>query len=606
MSKGFGLQEYKRVTMTQPQDASREVAIKDSVEGNQAEEKLLAEMTRQKLEINDSTPSQSHVVLDDSRLEQMIQGAITVAVETVSKQKDVEIEAAKKQLETQFQAKETEMTANAQKTSEALIKTEKSLEQANATLAKFEDLFKLTGAAQPNKSALIMPNVNLHIASNHDKIDGILNDVFSHIDQQPKVRKITRQGAIVLDYDKSSLDRLVKKHYREILEGLGDYGKRRGWFAGSQSIIVPSSEAATTVTDLPGGFLDVLSALIRMTHRPGFIFHQFPLMAFDFAAKMGTTIQVGRFNYLVSSNTLSDYNLSGGGTFASIRSDSDPLQSSVVSISVEEWGRGKTGAVTDIRPISIPSFVEFYSAYDLVAQLNMKLGFDYARFEDRKIRSYWDGTSVVVYNKSDGLATLPASLNAAGQGGTFTRKFMIALYSYAHANLFEPLEDGCYILALNPTAVRQFKIDLDSNWEAPTEKDLMALANILNPSYISPEDTGRVSGYLGKWEGFHVFESNAFGVGVAGSDGVQNETLGGALGAKLTRTSYLAGAGTVGRGVSMPMEIRQDSVTNFDRESRMTWISWEGFAALDVDPVGYANTSQQLRVMEIHTLDDAI
>jgi hypothetical protein len=57
------------------------------------------------------------------------------------------------------------------------------------------------------------------------------------------------------------------------------------------------------------------------------------------------------------------------------------------------------------------------------------------------------------------------------------------------------------------------------------------------------------------------------------------------------------------------MQIRQNEVTNYQRLNSYIWRSEEGFAALDVDPIGYNDTSavpQQLRVFQIRSTDAAV
>ncbi len=117
----------------------------------------------------------------------------------------------------------------------------------------------------------------------------------------------------------------------------------------------------------------------------------------------------------------------------------------------------------------------------------------------------------------------------------------------------------------------------------------------------------RISGYKGKIGNVHIFEGNSWGIGAAGTDGVQSETING--GPKLTRSGYFFGADTTGRGVGQEFNIRlQDGNVHFGRLTRAIWIEYSGWVALDVDPVGYADASpvpQQLRVIETRCLDEA-
>jgi hypothetical protein len=600
--KGFGKKEYKQVRIT------------DSGEGNQEEKEALVEITKQKIAAKESSSTQGSVpFVDESKLNEIVQNAIAAANSKAADQRQLEAEQKQKEIDSlkqsllqQFQEQATEKEKERDRELEAVRQTlneaQEQLKQSKETIDKFEDLFKLTGSKNPLQEKGV--NFNTHIASDRDKVFGTFAEALQIYDSAPKVRKITEQGQSAIDFDKWQLNKFVRQNRRQLLDDLTEWGKKRGWFAGGS--VIPVTEASTTIADLPGGFLPTLSAIVRTTHRPGYIFWQFPLTQFDFAAGMGDTISVPRFRYLVSSPNPDDYKLSGGGTFAPIVASSDNIQTGVVPLTVEEWGRGKPGASVALSPISIPSFVSFYSMYDLVAQLDRLLGFDYATWEDKKIRSYFNVSSRVVYNDRGRVTTTPGDLGA-GDNGTVTRLFAINLHAYMKLLQIEPLADGCYIWALNSTGEAQLKADLEDKWEAPNESALRDLTNVLNPALIPPEDSGRISGYLGKYYNFHFFSSNSFSVGAAGTEGVQDDPLG--VGSTLTRTSYAFGAGVEGRGIGMPMELRQDSVTNFDRETRMTWLSQEGFGALDIDPVGYNDTSavpQQLRVIKVRTTDLAI
>lgn len=587
MPKGF-VKEIKRVTIT------------DSKGGNKEEEEALVKIGQQKLDLKESSdkPEVAHTILDEKKFAEMIAVAVNNATSAIATQKDKEIEQAKQQLETQYQEKEDQFKQQLETVTQTLEATQQHLQESKETANKLGDLFKLTGSTQP---AIEAPNVNTKVAIGYDKTFGTVKEVIDLCENLmgDGVIKVTEKGSPFVDFDKQQLDDYVREHRRQLMKDFTEWGRKRGWFQGGSTVSV--KEAATTAADLPGGFLETLSSMLRVTHRPGFVFWQFPSTSFNFQKGMGQVIDVGRFAYLNSSNNPDDYQLSGSGTFSPIVSTSDPLQSGIVQITLKEWGRGKAG--TGMSPVAVPAFVMFASMYELMVQLDQKLGHDYAVFEDKKIRSYWNATSRIVYNDKGVVTTNPANVGA-GDKGIVNSKFFINLFAYMKILLIEPLRDGNYLYVTHPTGLAQYQDALGSQWEAPSPDALKALTNILNPSFIPDEEFSRISGYFGLWNGFHLFASNAFSVGAAGTEGVQMETLG--VGSTLTRTSYAAGAGTVGRGVGMPMELREDNLTNFDRITPMTWISYEGFDPLDVDPVGYNDTSavpQQLRVIKVRTTD---
>lgn len=622
-------QTVKRVTITdsaptRESDAESSVIIQQGLakiatgvaEGRVAvkvAESGTPEVVRVKEESPATTPAPDTISLADAKT--LIEAAIGKAKEDL----ETAWKTEKETLEAEKEAALAKEKAKRERLESELREANAKIEQEKARTQNIEDLAKLVGSARPapkeemetrsqnsNAPKFKSINFNTEISIGYDKPIGTFKEICDHIDSLEKYQKTTETGEVFLDYDKRELDRYIRENRNQVMRDLDAYGRKRGWFAGKNVRKVSAEqaravkEAATTMSDLPGGFLATLSAMLRVTHRPGFIFHQLPITSYNFERGRGDTIKIGRFEYLSVSPDLSDYELSGGGTFATIRADSDNLSTSTIDVVVKEFGRGKSGANTAIRPVSIPSFVEYFSAYDLFGQLNMKFGYDYSQFEDRKIRALYDQTTAVWYAGANGaIATNPTSL-ANGQG-VMSQNFARSLYNRAHTDRWEPMPDGCFGLALNPAAFKQLRDDLDEDWEAPTVADLMAFLNMMNPTYIPNETDARVDGYMGKVENLHIFESNAFGVGNAGADGVANVVVRAPSTNALFRTSYLFGHGAVGRGIAVPVEIRTDSVTNFDRETRMSWFSWEGFDTLDVDPA--INASQQLRVARIRTTD---
>jgi hypothetical protein len=104
---------------------------------------------------------------------------------------------------------------------------------------------------------------------------------------------------------------------------------------------------------------------------------------------------------------------------------------------------------------------------------------------------------------------------------------------------------------------------------------------------------------VGTYCKFHIFESTAFGGGLAGTEGVQNETLG--VGSTLTRTCFAGGFYAVAHSIALPAEIRRATEDNFGTQDSWTWISDDLILATDLDSA--IDSEQQTRVVELRVTD---
>lgn len=466
------------------------------------------------------------------------------------------------------------------------------LDRTKAERDKLADVFKLMG----NPNPVQMPSINTITKVNSDSPRGSVAELQSIRDKSAKIQKMTAGGSAYIAVDNAEIKRYVKTHKQQLIQDLESWGKAHGLLQGQRRI---STDAATTAANIPGGFLEHLSAIMRENNRPGFIFWQFPVTRIEFDKGMGDTIKIPRAAYLPAITNPDDRLLSGNGTYSYIDNTSQNIQTGVVSVTLQEWGLGKN---SQYPPVGIPAFLQAYSMIDLMQILERNLQHDYWTWEDTKIRSLWRGTSRVVYNKK-GLVVTSAADVLAGDGGTLSENFLNQTYGYMRALQIPTYRDGCYGLAVNTLSLVQLKNDLGAKYAPPTAAALQELTNILNPNVIGSGEVDKVSGYAGKWMNFHIFETNAFGCGAAGTEGVQLETIGG--GSHITRSNYAFGADTIGRGIGSEMEVRRDSNDDFGRMNRFTWISEENVTALDIDPVGYADNSpvpQQLRVIELRNV----
>lgn len=485
-----------------------------------------------------------------------------------------------------------------------IAELQRQVEEANAAARRAESerqsliqtfgLDRFTGnSAAANQVGF--PNVNRTTTVSSDRPPGAIAEYLSHVAQQPRIRRLTERAGQVIAHDTSKTDPYIRDNFRQVVKDLESWGRSFGLFQGPNN--VAQTDAATTISDLPGAFLETLSAVMRANNRPAFVFWQFADSRFDFQARRGTTIDVPRAAYLPGPATTEDRLLSGGGTYFPIDGTRQRLQTGIREITLKEYGLGKDSTAP---PVRIPTFVEAYSMIDLMVILDRNLWHDYYSFEDLAVVELWEQTSRIIYNNGGEVTATVGDL-AANDDGTFTEEFAHSLRGYADELQFVPFRDGCPGVWLNPRAKTQFKKSLGDRWHPPTVQDQEDFTNMLSPDILT--ESGRVTNYLGKWCDLHMFSSNNYGVS---SRGVQTETV--ASASRTTRSSFLFGASTVGHGVGMAAEIRRETA-DFQRANDFIWLAHEGWDALDIDPTGFSDTDsvpQQLRVIEIHTLDVAI
>jgi hypothetical protein len=462
---------------------------------------------------------------------------------------------------------------------------------------------------EKKSKSMEMPNIN-RVTSISDKIEGRLAEFMEVRDASGVQYRQTPKGLVPM-YQTRNIDnwmselRSNKREFHKFLEeDLTNFGKAHGLFRGNRMITEGERRAATTASNIPGGFLEVLSAIMRTNARPGLVFWQFPTTVHQFEKGEGDTIVIPRSAYPAAATDSNERLLSGGGTYVSIDSSNQNVQTGLIRFSLNEYGRGRSEA----PPIAIPTFVESYSMLPLLTLLQRDLFYDYYRWEDLVIREQWRPTSRVFYNNGDEIATTAAGVLSNGQ---MTRKFLGAVYTQMANEQVIPLADGNYGLVTNPTAIRQLKNSLDQYWQAPTAEEIQDLTNILLMDYPNGENL-KIQGYKGLYEGFHIFETNGFANGGNGTEGVLNESCnsGGTVTTGTFRTSYAFGYAASGRALGgTGVQILFDEKTDFGRLDRAIWQSYEGHGPLDVDATGYGESganAQETRVFRVATCDQLI
>lgn len=497
-------------------------------------------------------------------------------------------------------------------------------EQASEQMNNLQSVTGIQGRPPAGVSKDYNPQVLAQYTSRTDYQPPRVKQLFEMIEAAPKHSK-NYEGHFFSMPDSQALDKFVANEITEarvaqnkpfvsvkefgslpLYQELEQWAKNQGMFRGPGS---PAIEAAVTSADMVGGFLPTLSALLRYTHRGAYIFWQFPNVVIDHGRNRGDTIQIARYALNAEPTNDSDWELSGGGAFTDLTTDSQGTQTGVVEAVIKEYGMGKP-SVNANRPYMVPNFVQMYSMLSVLESFQVNIMRNYMQFEDRYIRALWAPTSRKVYNNGNEVETTVGNL-VDDSNGTLTAEFLHSLYTYMAAAYIPTYMDGCYGLVVNSYQVQQLRksmtpVERDGFTRPTNAADLATIVNML-PAVT---DTDRITGYRGRFGNFHIFEQNTFGMGSAGTPGAQNVTTGATTATQLARSAYAFGANTIGRGIGMPMELRsQSGEILWNRAQKWIWISHESFTPIDVDPTGYSDTSavpQQLRVIEVRTVDKPI
>lgn len=606
MSKGF-VSEMTRlgVKPIKVKASAKQILVTDI---NDDTENVANEINAQKLDKVTASSSGETPPVEDPKpeapgidIQAIVQAAVGETIAALKTSSEQQLEAVRNEFEQKIQAASEQIEAErsaAETFKNSLAEAATKLEVEKAANQRLSEALKLQGSQDVSK----FPNVNTVSTTDSDSPVGILAEAVGII-ESTLIEKTTPEGEISRSFDYRQFDSFVKQNQKQIIGDLEIAFKKNGFLRGKDPTQVKA--AATVMGDLPGAFLEVLSSLVRQTHRSNLIHHQFCPTQLNYAKAAGTTVDLYRSAYLPSTSNPADFLVGDGTSYADLSTDGQAIQTGIIQARLKEYALGKVG--TNMKPVTIPTFVMAYSMIDLLNITNRNLGRLYFEHEDLQIRSLWKPTSRVLYHNNSNVTTNPADL-VANSIGTFTRRLPSALFEYAYSSQLMPFPDGSYMMTLVPKAVKQLKDSFEDKWQANTTRDLAELTEMLVATEYPGESDPRISGYLGKYEGIHFFEHNTYGVGAAGTEGVQNVTTGGAV-SRLTRSNYFFGMDSIGRGIGDPMRIVENEVTNYGRKSTFVWTETAAYVAKDVDPTGYSDTSdvpQQLRVIEVRTLDVAI
>lgn len=548
---------------------------------------------------NDSTPEPEPEENDNqppAATSDEIQSIVQNAIATANKKNQTEIDQVRKEAQQQIN------------------EANKIKQDAESTQKTVEDLFKLNGLQMPNFNKLTKPLDNEPKGLAADLIDYVTNVAFT----KPQQLQDPVTGLFLMQKDLLQANNYVAQHFlqcaaqgiswrnSELVSDLETYFKAHGFFSGNGRVTNAPGPTIGTPDSVDDAFLDTLSLVLRQTHNQSNVWWQMVITVYNSAVAPSQNLLVPRFDNLPEPQSIDDFRLATTNTYTPVQAaigtatDSQALRMTTVPITVEQFGLGKA-VNDDTKPVFVPEFHQSLSLIDLLDAVYTRLFQNYFAFEDLYVRSVYEQATVVLYNQAGNAVDLPADV-VTGGGGTFTEAFANSVYTAMFAAKMPTYPDGCYALVLNPTAANQYKSSLGELYRTPTEEQRQAVSNTFKMAH--GVEIGRVSGYLGMYNNFHLFASNTIGVTAAGaSSTVNNVTLG--AGAFDMVDSFAFAPGCVGRGEALPAEIRASGVNPFQLGESYIWVYRGGVAPMDLDEnipnPGTTDLFQQTRCFRLRT-----
>lgn len=507
-----------------------------------------------------------------------------------------------------WQAKALELNTQLQAATQANQQLNENVQQLQKDVASLSGLSGLYGISNPGGATLNgqdqsgfgqAPNLNL----NTNPLQGPVGDVKTLTEMMQAAPAFEHQnpktGMVAVQRDLKPVRNMIARLYRDqvangtpwyqtnlyqqIEKTLKNEGLLRGNYVGT-----PMTNAAGPTIGTPASvgvlYLDILAQWMRETHNAHNIWWQMVMQVYNPTTVPSLTMGIPRWEFLDEADDITDYLLATTTTYNASQlsvgtgTDSQALTANTVPVAIAEWGLGR-GVNVETRPVFIPEFHEQTSLLPLMTALDTRLMQSYYKFENKKIRLEYEKSTVIYYNDNGG-ATLTAADVGTGDDGTCSQTFMSSMYTQLYANQIPTLPDGRYIAVLNPFALNQYKASLEKMYAPVTEEQRQAISNVLGAA--TGVEIGRVNGYFGDYNNFHIFGANDFGVGAAGSVPTVNDVVFGAS----TQTcvdSFFFGPGCVGRGIALPAEIRASGTNPFGRGESYIWLSREETAPIDLD-----------------------
>jgi len=501
------------------------------------------------------------------------------AIAQVQQDSQSKLDAALANAESDKLAMQAKIDAAETKAAEA----ETAKQEEITARSRLEDTFKLMGSntAGEKDAKTMQPLTIVGVGS------PAMRDYEKIVANTPKIMVRDSNNQPSLQSDMRAADQFWRKNRTQISDGVEAVMRDAGFLQGAGRSI----DAATLPSDIPSIAFPHLSAFVRQSHFEDLIHWQFANTAAAPGTPPGLNVAVPRYPYAIRPLSAADRTLTPG---VDIGLGAQNVTQLNTLITMREMGINGVSSL----PIGIWSFTSAFSIVDLESIVERNLAADYQSYKDVCLYSLWFTATTILYNSGNSVTTDPTTI-VAGSKGTYTRNFLIALRQYMKINRIPPYRDGSYGLVLNPGAYGQYVQQLvaQERFVDPEQKDIVT--NMLQTS-TGADFGGKVSGYKGTHDGFHMFEQNSYGVGNPGDNGTQTVTFGTGIGAQTCDSSFAFGADTIAWCTAEPVQIVKDEISNFGRRERYIWKSIESEGELDVK--FNSTTGTQNRVIQIRNL----
>jgi N4-gp56 family major capsid protein len=281
----------------------------------------------------------------------------------------------------------------------------------------------------------------------------------------------------------------------------------------------------------------VYSKEIMFWAQPVLKYDQFVVKKLELGVTPGMTMNMLRYNNLKP----------GGKLVEGTRLATQPLTGQQIQITVTEWGNA----------VSVSELLLQVSFDDVMASAAKLLGFDMAKTLDSVLRDAYDGTGNVIY------ANGKASRNDLLPTDKFNTALIKDAVEFLKTNDAPQLAGGFYVCFAHPHQLRGIRDD--QYW-------------ISAQHYGSPENL--FNGEVGRYEDVIFIETTMQKNGrpipqspnynVYGYDSTLDPSQTQGLQATIYKAT-LFGDNAVGHAISLPVEMRDNGITDFGREHGLAW-----------------------------------
>ena len=584
-SSGKGLASSVRINQSQSDNNIPDVVVQQAQEPDSATEGANA--------VAPATPDQ---------VAAMIQSAIAPMQDSIEAKNSAISEASQKIADLEQQLKQAKDEAEVS-IAQAKLDAEQALQKAENDAATAADLKLKLETAQKAETAMneLGKLVGNGLQTSQPQTIEVLGTGSQEmrtwqkmLEQAPRSVVMHNNQQFVQKDDRAARSYMLRNQAK-IRDGVEAELRSAGFLQGAGAIV---TNAPTLVTDIPSSSFTYLSDWIRRPTDNTLIYEQFAREYAVPGIAPRLQGQVPRYPFSPGPATTADRTLTPGTDIVAARQN---VVEDLVPVTILELGLGKDA---NNAPLALTHFVQAFSMTNLEQIVSRNLGRDYQRSKDLFIRTQYFTANTVVYNNRGRVVSTPGAVVAGGVGHA-TRGHLRALRATMSTQQIPTYSNGCYVITMTPNQVQYLLDELATQQRFP-EPNSVEIEMISKVLQNQEEDYGgAVSGYRTTLDGFMIFEQNVHSIGAAGTPGAQTETFG--TGATLTETCFAFGADAVCWATALPVEIRQDEVTNFRRRDSWIWYSHENAATLDINEVlDGGRITRERRVLQVRYSRDPV